>query len=461
MAFDSIDPATGKKLASYEEMPTDEVQSVLERCAAAQRAWAKTAFAERSRLMRSAAQVLRAGKEDYARLMVREMGKIHAQGIAEVEKCAWACDYYAEHAEHFLATEDVATEAAHSFVTYKPLGVVLAVMPWNFPLWQVFRFAVPALMAGNAAVLKHAPNVFGCALLIEKIFLQAGFPENLFRSLLIGIAQTTAVIHNPLVAAVTITSSVNAGRAVASEAGKALKKCVLELGGSDPFIVLEDADIDKAVAAGIVGRFQNSGQSCIAAKRFIIVDAVYAAFESKFVAAVKALKMGDPAEEGVYIGPQARLDLRDGLHDQVQRSVAAGARVLTGGTVPAGPGAFYPPTVLADVRPGMAAWSEELFGPVATLIRVRDEQEAIEVANGTEFGLGGAVWTQDLARGERIAADEIQSGAAFVNDMSKSDPRMPFGGIRHSGYGRELSIYGIREFVNVHAVWVNRLGAAD
>jgi succinate-semialdehyde dehydrogenase/glutarate-semialdehyde dehydrogenase len=458
MAFDSIDPASGEKLNTYQEMPADAVQATLEQCAAAQCAWANTAFAERSRLMRSAAQLLRANKEDYARLMVREMGKIYAQGVAEVEKCAWACDYYAEHAETFLSPEDVATEAAHSFVTYKPLGVVLAVMPWNFPLWQVFRFAVPALMAGNGAVLKHAPNVFGCALLIEKLFLEAGFPENLFRALLIGVAQTTAAIHNPLVAAVSITSSVNAGRAVASEAGKALKKCVLELGGSDPFIVLEDADIDKAVQVGVVGRFQNSGQSCIAAKRFIIVDAVYDEFESKFVTAVKALKMGDPMEEGVYIGPLARVDLRDGLHDQVRRSVAAGARVLTGGEVPAGPGAFYPPTVLAGVRPGMAAWSEELFGPVATLIRVRDEREAIAVANATEFGLAGAVWTQDLARGERIAADEIQSGAAFVNDMSKSDPRMPFGGIRNSGYGRELSIYGIREFVNVHAVWVNRLG---
>ena len=276
MAFDSIDPATGERLNSYEETSADEVQAILEKCAATQRAWARTAFAERSRLMRSAAQVLRDHKDEYARLMVREMGKIYTQGVAEVEKCAWACDYYAEQAEGFLAPEEVATEAAHSFVTYKPLGVVLAVMPWNFPLWQVFRFAVPALMAGNSAVLKHASNVFGCALLIEKIFLQAGFPENLFRSLLIGPAQASEVIHNPLVAAVTLTGSVKAGRAVASEAGKVLKKCVLELGGSDPFIVLEDADIDKAVQVGVVGRFQNSGQSCIAAKRFIIVDAVYA-----------------------------------------------------------------------------------------------------------------------------------------------------------------------------------------
>ena len=454
MTFDIINPATGKKVNSFEEMPADTVREVLEKCASAQRAWAKTPFAERARLMQSVAGQLRANKEAYARVMVEEMGKIYSQGIAEVEKCAWACDYYAENAECFLASEDVATDAGHSFVSYKPLGVVLAVMPWNFPLWQVFRFAVPALMAGNGALLKHAPNVFGCSLLIEKIFREAGFPENLFRSLLVDIPQTTAVIHNPLVAAVSITSSVKAGRAVASEAGKVLKKCVLELGGSDPFIVLEDADIDKAVEVGVVARFQNSGQSCIAAKRFIVVDPVYDEFESKFVDAVKALSVGDPAEEGVYIGPLARVDLRDALHDQVQRSVDAGARLLTGGVVPEGPGAFYPPTVLAGVREGMAAWSEELFGPVATLIRVADEQEAIQVANATDFGLGGAVWTRDLARGERIATDEIQSGAAFVNDMSKSDPRMPFGGIRNSGYGRELSIHGIREFVNVHSVWV-------
>jgi succinate-semialdehyde dehydrogenase / glutarate-semialdehyde dehydrogenase len=457
MAFDITNPATGEKVNSFEEMSASQVQSILELSADAQRKWAATSFAERSRLMLSVARVLRDNKQEYAQLMTREMGKVYPQGIAEVEKCAWGCEYYAEHARAFLESEEVPTEAEHSFVTYKPLGVVLAVMPWNFPLWQVFRFAAPALMAGNGAVLKHAPNVFGCSLLIEEIFHDAGLPENLFRSLIIDIPLTTAVIHNPLIAAVTITSSVNAGRAVASEAGKVLKKCVLELGGSDAFIVLEDADVDKAVEVGIIGRYQNSGQSCIAAKRFIVVDAVYEEFENKFVAAVKQLKMGDPAAEGVYIGPQARVDLRDGLHDQVQRSVAAGAKCLVGGQVPEGPGAFYPPTVLAGVKEGMAAWSEELFGPVATLIRVKDEAEALKVANCLDFGLGGAVWTQDLARGERIAADGIESGAAFVNDMSKSDPRMPFGGIRNSGYGRELSIYGIREFVNVHAVWVNKL----
>ncbi len=457
MAFEIINPTTGETIETYPEMSSEEVGGILTKCHAAQQGWADTPFPERARLMKSVSAVLRKNKEAYAEIMMREMGKVWPQGLAEVEKCAWGCDYYADNGEAFLASEEVDTEAHHSFVTYKPLGVVLAVMPWNFPLWQVFRFAAPAIIAGNGALLKHAPNVFGCALMIEDIFREAGLPDDLFRSLIIDVPQTTEVIHDPRVAAVTITSSVAAGRAVAGEAGKVLKKCVLELGGSDPFIVLEDADIDRAVEVGIVGRFQNSGQSCIAAKRFIVVDAVYEEFEQKFVAAVKKLKMGDPAEEGIYIGPQARMDLRDGLHDQVQRTVQGGAKLLAGGEIPEGPGAFYPATVLAGVEEGMAAWSEELFGPVATLIRVKDEAEALKVANGTDFGLAGAVWTQDLARGERIAADGIQSGAAFVNDMSKSDPRMPFGGIRDSGYGRELSIHGIREFVNVHGVWVNKL----
>lgn len=454
MRFDIINPATGERVESFPAMTDGQVDDILSRTAAAQREWARAEFGERARCMKALAEILRRNKEEYARRMLREMGKIWPQGLAEVEKCAWACDYYAEHAESFLADEEVPTEAHHSFVSYRPLGVVLAVMPWNFPLWQVFRFAAPALMAGNGALLKHAPNVFGCALLIEQLFSEAGFPPDLFRTLLIDVPQTGRVIHDPRISAVTVTASVAAGRAVAAEAGRALKKCVLELGGSDPFIVLEDADLERAVETGIVARFQNSGQSCIAAKRFILVDAIYDEFEHRFVEAVKALKMGDPAAEGVYIGPLARIDLRDALHEQVRRSLEAGARALTGGELPEGPGAFYPATVLVDVAPGMPAWEEELFGPVATLIRVRDEAEALEVANGTEFGLGGCVWTRDLARGERIATFGIESGAAFVNDMSKSDPRMPFGGIRHSGYGRELSIHGIREFVNVHAVWV-------
>lgn len=456
MMFQSINPLSGNVIAEYAQMDAGQVEQILEETSTAQQQWRKVAVEKRSRLMLRASEVLLANKQRYAKMMTEEMGKIAVQGITEIEKCAWVCRFYAEQAEQFLTPDEVETDAHHSFVTYHPLGIVLAVMPWNFPFWQVFRFAAPGLMAGNGCVLKHAPNVFGCALMIESVFREAGFPEHLLRSLIIDIPQTTQVLHDPRVAAVTITSSVNAGRAVAAEAGKVLKKCVLELGGSDPFIVLEDADIDRAVEIGIIGRFQNSGQSCIAAKRFIIVNAVYEEFTEKFVAAVSQLKMGDPSAEGVYIGPQARMDLRDGLAEQVQRTVAAGASVLIGGEIPDGDGAFYPPTVLADVKPGMAAWSEELFGPVATMIRVADEAEAIQVANGTEFGLSGSVWTRDLLRGERIAADQIESGAAFVNDMSRSDPRMPFGGIRHSGYGRELSIFGIREFVNIHSVWVSK-----
>lgn len=456
MAFDIIDPTTGKTLRTYEVMDRGEIEEILDGSREVQRAWRETTFAERRGSMLAVADKLEDEKHALASLMADEMGKILTQGVAEIEKCAWVCRYYAEHAESFLSREPVETEAYKSFVDFKPLGVILAIMPWNYPFWQVFRFAAPTLMAGNAALLKHAPNVIGCALAIERLFREAGFPGDLFRTLVIDIPETTEVIHDRRVAAVTITSSVAAGRAVASEAGKALKKCVLELGGSDPFIVLEDANIDRAVEVGIVGRFQNSGQSCIAAKRFIVVDPVYDEFEAKFVEAVRRLKMGDPRSDDVFVGPQARVDLRDGLADQLRRSVEAGARVLVGGEIPEGPGAFYPPTVLAGVKPGMAAWSEELFGPVATLIRVRDEAEALEVANGTTFGLSGAVWTEDLERGERIAAEGIESGAAFVNDMSKSDPRLPFGGIRDSGYGRELSVYGIREFVNIHSVSVNR-----
>jgi succinate-semialdehyde dehydrogenase/glutarate-semialdehyde dehydrogenase len=404
--------------------------------------------------MRKAAEILRAEAGDCARLMAREMGKPVRDGVAEAQKCALACDFYAEHASRFLAREPVATDARNSFVTFNPLGVVLAVMPWNFPFWQVFRFAAPGLMAGNTAVLKHASNVPGCALAIENVFRRAGFPANLFRTLMIGSKQVESVIEHPLIRAVTLTGSGAAGRAVARKAGELLKKTVLELGGSDPYLVLEDADPEVAATVCAKGRLVNSGQSCIAAKRFIVIEAVRAAFEDRFVKRMRAARMGDPLDESTEIGPQARHDLRDTLHRQVEASIAKGARCLLGGAIPGGRGAFYPPTVLTDVRKGMPAHDEELFGPVAAVIPVKNEDEAIAAANDSSFGLGGAVITRDLARGERIAAEQLESGCVFVNDAVRSDPRLPFGGIKESGYGRELSAYGIKEFVNIKAVYV-------
>jgi succinate-semialdehyde dehydrogenase/glutarate-semialdehyde dehydrogenase len=404
--------------------------------------------------MHAIAGLLRARARPLAELMAREMGKPVRDGVAEAQKCATACEHYAEHAERLLAREPVATEAHKSFVTFNPLGVVLAVMPWNFPFWQVFRFAAPGLMAGNAAVLKHASNVPGCAMAIESLFAEAGFPPNLFRTLMIGSKQVESVVAHPLVRAATLTGSAAAGRAIARKAGELLKKTVLELGGSDPYLVLDDADPDVAAEICTRGRLVNSGQSCIAAKRFIVVGSVRERFERSFVERMAAKRMGDPLREDVDIGPQARKDLRDALHEQVQRSIAKGARCLLGGSVPDGPGAFYPPTVLTDVGKGMPAFDEELFGPVAAIIAARDERHAIDLANDSSFGLGGAVITRDRVRGERIAADEMESGCVFVNDNVKSDVRLPFGGVKESGYGRELSGYGIREFVNIKTVWV-------
>ena len=368
-------------------------------------------------------------------------------------KCALNCDYYAEHARTHLAVEPVSTEASKSYIAFEPLGVVLAVMPWNFPFWQVFRFAAPALMAGNAGVLKHASNVPGCALAIEKVFVDAGFPKGIFRTLLIGSKQVKSVIENPLVSAVTLTGSTPAGKAVASQAGAVIKKAVLELGGSDPYIVLEDADLELAVTTCATSRLINSGQSCVNAKRFIVVEPLVAAFTEKLVAAMRAKKMGDPLADGTDIGPQARPDLRDELHKQVRDSVAKGARLLLGGEIPPGKGSFYPPTVLADVKKGMPAYDEELFGPVASIVEARDEADAIRIANDSIFGLGAAVFTRDAARGERVAR-ELEAGCTFVNALVASDPRLPFGGIKESGYGRELGTYGIKEFVNMKTVYV-------
>jgi succinate-semialdehyde dehydrogenase/glutarate-semialdehyde dehydrogenase len=386
--------------------------------------------------------------------MALEMGKPVRDGRSEIEKCAWVCDHYAKEAESILSPEIIATDAGKSYVTFQPLGVVLAVMPWNYPFWQVFRFAAPALMAGNAGILKHSANVPGCALAIEDVFRQAGFPESIFQTLMIGGDRVEKVIENPLVKAVTLTGSKPAGQAVAATAGRMLKKSVLELGGSDPYIILEDADLEAAAAACAASRLLNSGQSCIAAKRFVVVEAVRHSFEALLVDQMRAKKMGDPMMESVEIGPQARFDLRDDLHRQVRQSVEKGARCLLGGKLPDGPGAFYPPTVLTDVHKGMPAYDEETFGPVAAVIGVKDEKEAIQVANDTVFGLGAAVFTRDIARGETIAATALDAGNCFVNAFVKSDPRLPFGGIKESGYGRELSHYGIKEFVNIKTVYI-------
>ncbi len=452
MTFHSINPTNGDAFAAYEEWQPPEVQQVIGKVHDEYLKWRRTGFDQRASMMRKAAGLLRKNVRDYGRLMAQEMGKPVHDGIAEIQKCALCCDFYAVNAERILAREPHQTEAHKSFVTFNPIGVVLAVMPWNFPFWQVFRFAAPGLMAGNAAVLKHASNVPGCALAIETLFREAGFPEHLFRALMIGSKQVEAVIEHPFVRAVTLTGSGPAGRAVASKAGAMLKKTVLELGGSDPYLILEDADIELAARVGTKGRLVNSGQSCIAAKRFIVVENVRRAFEKRFVELMSAVKLGDPFEETTQVGPLARHDLRDALHRQVVASTTKGARVLLGATVPNHPGAFYPPTVLTDVQKGMPAYEEELFGPVASIIPARDEREAIATANDTVYGLGGGVITRDLARGERIAEQEIESGSVFVNDSVRSDPRLPFGGVKESGYGRELSSYGIKEFVNIKTV---------
>jgi succinate-semialdehyde dehydrogenase/glutarate-semialdehyde dehydrogenase len=454
MSLQTINPATGETLATYEEMTSDEVRSIIGKVHEAYLGWRLTSFRSRAAVMHQAAQVLRSNAAEYARLMAEEMGKPVRDGVAEVQKCAVGCDYYAENAEHFLAPEIAKTEARKSFVAFRPLGIVLAVMPWNFPFWQVFRFAAPGLMAGNVAVLKHASNVPGCALAIEQAFRKAGFPENLFRTLMIGSRSVDTVIEHPLIRAATLTGSGPAGRAVASKAGALLKKTVLELGGSDPYLVLDDADLDLAAKVGAKGRLVNSGQSCIAAKRFIVVEKVRRQFEELFVSQMSAVEVGDPLGDNTQMGPLARHDLRDTVHRQVEGSIAKGARCLLGGTIPNSRGAYYPPTVLTDVSKGMPAFDEEVFGPVAAVVPVKDEEQAIETANDSPFGLGGGVFTRDLARGEHIAAELIDSGMVFVNEHVSSDPRLPFGGIKESGYGRELSHYGIKEFVNIKTVYV-------
>ena len=450
----SVNPATGETIREYAQPDDREVARLLQDAQRAFDQWRTTGFPERASLMRRAAARLRERQKDDAALMAAEMGKPVAQGRGEIEKCAWVCDWFAENAERLLASEEVPTEASHSFVTFAPLGVVLAVMPWNFPFWQVVRFAAPAFMAGNSGLLKHAGNVSGCALAVESVFREAGFPDGLFRAALVDTSRVAGLVSAPEVRAVTLTGSTAAGRAVAARAGEVLKKTVLALGGSDPYLVLEDADLEAAAETCAASRLINSGQSCIAAKRFIVVETVRPRFEELFVARMKARRMGDPLDEATEIGPLARHDLRDDLHRQVTRSLERGARLLLGGTVPPGQGAFYPPTVLTGVTRGMPAFDEEMFGPVAAIVGVPDEAAAVRAANDSPFGLGAAVFTRDTARGERLAAQSLEAGSCFVNSLVKSDPRLPFGGIKESGYGRELSSFGIREFVNVKTVYV-------
>ena len=455
MAMQSLNPATGKLLESFVEQTAAQVEKALADTQEAFGLWRRTGFPERGRLLLRAAEILRSEKNILARLMTQEMGKPILQALAEIEKCAMVCTYYAENGAAMLAPEHIATEAADSFVRFDPLGTILAIMPWNFPFWQVFRFAAPALMAGNVCLLKHASSVQGCAAAIEDIFRRAGFPEHVFANLRVGPARVAGLIAQPLVRAVTLTGSDQAGRQVAAAAGVHLKKAVLELGGSDPFIVLADADLQKCVAAAVGSRMINNGQSCIAAKRFIVEAGILARFQEEFVAAVAALKTGDPLDPNNDLGPLARADILTELERQVEASVRLGARVLAGGKrLGAGPGFYFQPTVLAAVAPGMPAYDEELFGPVAALILAQDEDDALRIANDTVFGLGASIWTQDPAKAEMLAA-RIEAGTIYINGMVKSDPRLPFGGVKMSGFGRELSSYGIKEFVNIKTVVIS------
>jgi succinate-semialdehyde dehydrogenase/glutarate-semialdehyde dehydrogenase len=453
--FKTEDPSNGQPGRSYEGHSREEALAIARQAHAALPSWRRLSFAERGRLMRNAAATLRNREDELAGLMTAEMGKIRTEGLAEIEKCAFNCDFFAEKAEQFLTREPIEMGGPKAFVTFNPLGTVLAIMPWNFPFWQVFRFAAPALMAGNTAVLKHASNIPGCALAIEDVFRQAGFPDNVFRTALVPSGTIEALIADKSIAAVTLTGSVPAGQSVASIAGRNLKKTVLELGGSDAYLILDDADIARAAQISTAARMVNGGQSCIAGKRFIAVSSVKPAFEKAFVEVMRSIQMGDPKEVSTKLGPLQSVKARDGIHAQVKASVAKGARLLCGGEIPDRPGAWYPPTVLTDVREGQPAHDEEIFGPVAAIIEARDEEDAIRIANDSQFGLGSGVITADLQRGERIAAEHLEAGISFVNENVRSDSRMPFGGVKHSGYGRECAEFGIREFVNIKSVLVH------
>ena len=452
MHLTSINPATEELLKTFEPHTPEQIGLALDESVAAFRAWRQTGFPERARRMTSAATCLRANRTRFAGLITAEMGKPITEAEAEIDKCAWNCEYYAEHAARFLQNELRVSNASESYIQCAPLGTILAIMPWNFPFWQLFRFAAPALMAGNTAILKHASNVPQCSLAIEEIFTDA-FPAGTFRSLLIPGSEIGSVIEDPRIAAVTLTGSENAGSETAALAGRTLKKTVLELGGSDPFIVLPDADIESAVKTGVRSRFQNAGQSCIAAKRFIVVGKAYEEFRDRFLTSVRALKMGNPMLPETQMGPMARKDLLDALERQVRGSLQKGANLLTGGRRCPGVGYYFEPTVLDEVTPDMPSTVEEVFGPVAALMKAENEEDAIRLANCSPYGLGASLWTEDLLLARRMARD-IEAGQVFVNGMVLSDPRLPFGGVKRSGYGRELSEFGIREFVNIQTVWI-------
>lgn len=452
MTIVTVNPATGKVIQGYREMSARKVEQIIDSTQADFLIWREFDFKQRASFVFKLAGILRRRKEEYVELMANEMGKPLSQGRAEIEKCALVCEHYAEHAADYLKPKSIKTRMSKSYLTYQPLGIIFAIMPWNFPFWQIFRFAAPTIMAGNGILLKHAPISTGTALAIEKIFQEAGFLENLFRSLILSEKGASRVIAHPHIKAITLTGSTRAGKIVAAQAAKELKKSVLELGGSDPYLILEDADLEEAAEACVISRMNNSGQSCIAAKRVITLASIQDKFLSLIQEKLKRYKIGNPFDENTDCGPLARRDLRDKVHEQVQESLKQGAKLIMGGILPLREGYYYPPTLLVDVKKGMPAYEEEIFGPVLSVLTARDEEEAIAIANDTSYGLGAAVFSRDLVRAEKIAVEKIQAGTCAINTWVASDPRLPFGGIKQSGYGRELSAEGIRSFVNLKTI---------